>query len=157
MAFYLAHSNSDSAVLPRSETPKSFIPAQATARVTTFSFPLFILSGAPPGRLLKPVDCISAAPGASESHTWKIASPGGFSGEPHPLSSYPVAGRGRSLPETLFRVKRIFEIFCAVFFSPCPKHRIFVRVTTKKIFFNPGTEVPCSENWNPARKKPPQP
>ena len=77
MAFYLAHSNSDSAVLPRSETPKSFIPAQATARVTTFSFPLFILSGAPPGRLLKPVDCVTAAPGASESHTWKIASPGG--------------------------------------------------------------------------------
>ena len=75
--FYLAHSNSDSAVIPRSEVPENFIPAQATARVTTFSFPLFILSGAPPGRWLKPVSCISAAPGASESHTWKIASPGG--------------------------------------------------------------------------------
>ncbi|MBQ5664602.1 MAG: hypothetical protein IIV41_01900, partial [Akkermansia sp.] len=54
-----------------------FIPAQATARVTTFSFPLFILSGAPPGRLLKPVSSISATHGASESHTWKIALPGG--------------------------------------------------------------------------------
>ena len=52
MAFYLAHSNSDSAVLPRSEVPENFISALATARVTTFSFPLFILSGAPPGRLL---------------------------------------------------------------------------------------------------------
>ena len=50
--FLLAHFNSDSAVLPRSEVPKNFISALATARVTTFSFPLFILSGAPPGRLL---------------------------------------------------------------------------------------------------------
>ena len=77
MAFYLAHSNSDSAVLPRSEVPKNFIPAQATARVTTFSFPLFILSGAPPGRLLSQRASFSAALGASESHTWKIALPGG--------------------------------------------------------------------------------
>ena len=100
-------------MLPRSETPEDFISALATARVTTFSFPLFILSGAPPGRLLKPVNRVTAALGASESHTWKIASPGGVSGEPLSLSSCPVAGRGRSLPETLFRVKRIFEIFCA--------------------------------------------
>ena len=62
MAFYLAHSNSDSAVLPRSEVPENFIPAQATARVTTFSFPLFILSGAPPGRLLKPVEPLFSSP-----------------------------------------------------------------------------------------------
>ena len=49
----------------------------ATARVTTFSFPLFILSGAPPGRLLSQRASFSAALGASESHTWKIALPGG--------------------------------------------------------------------------------
>ncbi|MBR1982062.1 MAG: hypothetical protein IKA23_04855, partial [Akkermansia sp.] len=54
---------------PRSEVPENFIPAQATARVTTFSFPLFILSGAPPGRLLSQRNHFSAAPGASESHT----------------------------------------------------------------------------------------
>ncbi|MBR3902775.1 MAG: hypothetical protein IKJ29_03860, partial [Akkermansia sp.] len=46
-----------------------FIPAQATARVTTFSFPLFILSGTPPGRLLKPASRFSAARGTTESHT----------------------------------------------------------------------------------------
>ena len=50
--FFISSFNSDSAVLPRSEVPKNFISALATARVTTFSFPLFILSGAPPGRLL---------------------------------------------------------------------------------------------------------
>ena len=64
-------------MLPRSEVPKNFISALATARVTTFSFPLFILSGAPPGRLLSQRASFSAAPGASESHTWKIALPGG--------------------------------------------------------------------------------
>ena len=45
----------------RSETPQGFISAQATARVTTFSFPLFILSDAPPGRLY-PVASFSTQP-----------------------------------------------------------------------------------------------
>ena len=63
-------------MLPRSEIPENLISALATARVTTFSFPLFILSGAPPGRLLSQRASFSAALGASESHTWKIASPG---------------------------------------------------------------------------------
>ena len=53
----------------------NFIPALATARVTTFSFPLFILSGAPPGRLSASEQLFSTL-GTSESHTWKIASPG---------------------------------------------------------------------------------
>ena len=99
----------------RSETPQGFISAQATARVTTFSFPLFILSGAPPGRLLSQRNRFSAAPGASESHTWKIASPGQTASGLAFLSSCPVAGRGRSLPESSFRVKRIFGFLCIIF------------------------------------------
>ncbi|MBR1982782.1 MAG: hypothetical protein IKA23_08535, partial [Akkermansia sp.] len=82
---------------PRSEVPENFIPAQATARVTTFSFPLFILSGAPPGRLLSQWNRFSAAPGASESHTWKIASPGGQASSLAFLSGNPVAGCGAKL------------------------------------------------------------
>ena len=81
------------------------------------------------------MSCISAALGASESHTWKIASPGGVSGVPLSLSSYPVAGRGRSLPETLFRVKRIFEIFCAAFLQRSSNPCVFMRVRVKKIIF----------------------
>jgi len=109
-------------VLPRSEVPENFIPAQATARVTTFSFPLFILSGAPPGRLLSQWNHFSAAPGASESHTWKIASPGRWSVLPLSLSGCPVAGRGRSLSQHLSGVKRIFNFFCTSFIFFFTKH-----------------------------------
>ena len=117
MAFYLAHSNSDSAVLPRSEVPKNFIPAQATARVTTFSFPLFILSGAPPGRLLKPVDCVTAAPGASESHTWKIASPGGVERRTAYPFGQPRSGVRRQAYRNADETSSVFLSFFVQYFS----------------------------------------
>ena len=122
-------------MLPRSEVPEELHPGAGHGTRHDLFLPSLYPLRRPAWQVVKPVSCISAALGASESHTWKIASPGGVSGVPLSLSSYPVAGRGRSLPETLFRVKRIFEIFCAVFLHFRSKPRYFVRVRVKKLFF----------------------
>ena len=60
----------------RSETPQGFISAQATARVTTFSFPLFCLSGTPPGRLYPVAELLSSAVVPRKVRMLKTASPG---------------------------------------------------------------------------------
>ena len=150
MAFYLAHSNSDSAVLPRSEVPENFIPAQATARVTTFSFPLFILSGTPPGRLLKPVSRFWAARGTTESHTWKIASPGGSASAARFPFGQPRSGvRGRVYQKPHFTssvfLRFFVQYFCTFALSPdisCELERKFI--FNHSISTN-GTEVPCCD------------
>ena len=131
-------------MLPRSEVPENFIPAQATARVTTFSFPLFILSGAPPGRLLSQWNHFSAAPGASESHTWKIASPGRWSVLPLSLSGCPVAGRGQNLSQSAFHVKRIFDFFYSHLAIFHRTHWLFSYLTKihLSVNFSPGA-IPC--------------
>ena len=78
----------------RSETPQGFISAQATARVTTFSFPLFILSDAPPGRLYPVVEFFNSASASQkvsklENCLARLASR--FSFEPLSLSSCTVS------------------------------------------------------------------
>ena len=149
MAFYLAHSNSDSAVLPRSETPRSFIPAQATARVTTFSFPLFILSGAPPGRLLKPVSCISAALDASESHTWKIALPGGsVSGARFPFGLPRGGVRGKAYHKPDFASSSFLRKSLRIFHPPALTHTKHSRLEQKNNFYTFLRDLHKKAEWS---------
>ncbi|MBR4310252.1 MAG: hypothetical protein IKT79_04415, partial [Akkermansia sp.] len=120
--------------------------------------PLFILSGAPPGRLLKPVSCISAALGASESHTWKIASPGGVKRRTAYSFELPRSGvRGKAYQKHRFTSSSFLEKSLGIFATPALSAAFSYGLEQKKYFFNPRAAVPCSEIWNPARKKPPQP
>ena len=126
MAFYLAHSNSDSAVLPRSEIPKDFIPAQATARVTTFSFPLFILSGAPPGRLLASELLFSRPQRLGKSYLENCLARWSEAVFRLPFRATPLRGAGQNISETPFRVKLIFVKKFEIFHHSIPKSHIFV-------------------------------
>ncbi|MBP3499580.1 MAG: hypothetical protein J6J97_05790, partial [Akkermansia sp.] len=72
----------------------NFIPAQATARVTTFSFPLFILSGAPPGRLLASGTTFQQPPAPRKVILGKLPRPAVKQAVLVFLSGNPVAGCG---------------------------------------------------------------
>ena len=140
--FCLAHFNSDSAVLPRSEVPENFIPAQATARVTTFSFPLLSLSGAPPGRLLASELHFCRSRRLGKSYLENCLARWVSKRSSLSFRATPWWGAGQSLSQTGFRVKLIFAKKFENFSSPCPNSHENVWVRHENNFFVIGQFLP---------------
>ena len=136
----------------RSETPQGFISAQATARVTTFSFPLFFLSGAPPGRLYPVASFSTPLQRLRKSVNLKTASPGLASlalSEPLSLSGCTVSVCRElytNQPHTSSQFLNKFSLFYHIFRKPLKTQCNFFALFCPKIHFSQKLVENVQEN-----------